>query len=90
MTHDEQRYPNPDSFDPNRFLTTEGNLDPNVPDPEQAFGFGRRICAGRHFADDLLFLAIANILATFTIEPPVDENGKKVEPSGEFQPGLLR
>ncbi|KAK1232372.1 hypothetical protein PQX77_004494 [Marasmius sp. AFHP31] len=43
MLHDETVYPEPFSFKPERFLTQDGKLNPNVQDPTQAFfGFGKR------------------------------------------------
>lgn len=43
MTHDEKIYPDPFTFNPERFLK-DGKLDPSVLQPESvAFGFGRRI-----------------------------------------------
>jgi len=43
MLHDEVVYPDPSTFKPERFLTRDGRLDPNVRDPSLiAFGFGRR------------------------------------------------
>ena len=43
MFHDENIYPDPFSFDPTRFLDTEGRLDPSIPHPNLIdFGFGRR------------------------------------------------
>jgi cytochrome P450 len=33
-----------------------------------AFGFGRRICPGRHFVDATLFILIASLLSIFNIE----------------------
>ncbi|KAI0041989.1 cytochrome P450 [Auriscalpium vulgare] len=63
ILHDEDVYTNPDVFMPERFL------DPSTPDPEAAFGFGKRKCPGRFMATDTLFIAIASILATFDITP---------------------
>jgi hypothetical protein len=40
-----------------------------------AFGFGRRVCTGKHIATNLLFLNIARILWACDIRPKVDENG---------------
>jgi len=42
MLHDENVYPDPASFNPDRFMR-DGKLNPDVPDPAlMAFGFGRR------------------------------------------------
>lgn len=88
--HDESRYRNADVFDPSRFLTANGKLDPTVPDPIEAFGYGRRICPGRHFAMDAAWIVIARMLAAFNIEKPVDDTGKVVEPSGKYSSGIFR
>ncbi|KIP12370.1 hypothetical protein PHLGIDRAFT_62263, partial [Phlebiopsis gigantea 11061_1 CR5-6] len=89
ILHEEDRYPEPHTFDPRRFLGSDGQLDPNVLDPTEAFGFSRRICAGRYFAHDLAWLAIATILTVFKVEKPVDENGMIIEPSGEWTSGFI-
>lgn len=41
MLHDPMKYPDPDSFRPERFLSEDGHFqeDPNI---EAAYGFGRR------------------------------------------------
>lgn len=65
-------------------------MDPDVPDPIEAFGHGRRVCPGRYFAIDALWLAVSNILAAFVIEKPVDERGDIIEPSGEYSSGVFR
>lgn len=38
-----------------------------------------RICPGRHFADDLLYITIATVLHIFDIGPPLDEGGQPVK-----------
>ena len=43
VLRDESVYPDAGNFDPDRYLTKEGKLDPSVRDPEAAFGYGRRI-----------------------------------------------
>ncbi|KAL1946267.1 hypothetical protein VTO73DRAFT_15394 [Trametes versicolor] len=76
MSQDPVTYPQPDKFIPERFLQdNEGAA--HVVDPEKfQFGFGRRICPGRHFANDALFLAVASVLHVFDIGPPMGEDGK--------------
>jgi cytochrome P450 len=90
IIHDKDRYPDYDAFKPTRFLTAEGALSNGIPDPIQGFGCGRRICPGRHFAQDVQFMVVSNILAAFKIEKPVDEMGNVVEPKIEFSQGALR
>jgi len=83
MMNDEKVYPNPREFNPDRFKDDGSDriLDPS----DVIFGFGRRICPGRHFADSALWLAIANVLAVFDILPPTDpKTGDEVMPKIEF------
>jgi cytochrome P450 len=76
ILHDPSVYPEPHVFNPERFLK-DGKLDRSVRDPEdRVFGSSRRICPGRHFANRTLFLRIATVLATFNIEPGVNERGE--------------
>ncbi|KIP07997.1 hypothetical protein PHLGIDRAFT_70194 [Phlebiopsis gigantea 11061_1 CR5-6] len=89
ILRDEQRYSNAHIFDPSRFLTEDGQLDPNVPDPIETFGFGRRICPGRHFADDFSWLTVASVLAVFAIEPPRDAQNNVVEMREDFTSASL-
>ena len=49
-----------------------------------------RVCPGRYFAGDTLWLMYANVLAVFTIKKPVDESGNTIEPAGEYTPGMFR
>ncbi|KAJ3507528.1 hypothetical protein NMY22_g16902 [Coprinellus aureogranulatus] len=77
IMHDEDLFERPFDFIPERYMR-DGKIDPSVPGPEvAAFGFGRRICPGRHFSDDTIFLLAASILANFNISPPKDEAGNR-------------
>ena len=60
-------YPEPDSFKPERFINPNGSFreDPVV---ASIFGFGKRICPGRHLADATLFIVVASLLSVFSIE----------------------
>ncbi|OJT02970.1 O-methylsterigmatocystin oxidoreductase [Trametes pubescens] len=76
MSRDPQAYPQPDEFIPERFMKV-GECGSGVRDPEKyQFGFGRRICPGRHFANDALFITVASVLHVFNIEPPLGPDGK--------------
>ncbi|KAI0794213.1 cytochrome P450 [Fomes fomentarius] len=81
MSRDPETYPDPDEFRPERFLDEHGQLDLKCTiDPASfAFGWGRRICPGRHFAEASMFILCASVLFAFDIKPPVDENGHPVE-----------
>ncbi|KAH9886231.1 cytochrome P450 [Cubamyces lactineus] len=83
ILHDESVYSNPDEFDPDRYLPTREKPE-GEPDPARAaFGFGRRICPGRFFAEDSLFLTIASMLHVFTISHPNGLSG------GEAMKGII-
>ncbi|KAF9044301.1 cytochrome P450 [Panaeolus papilionaceus] len=89
ILHEPTVYKDPHEYIPDRFLK-DGQLDPTVRDPNvAAFGYGRRICPGRHFSDNGLFIIIASTLAVYNIMPPLDSNGKVVKPRVEYAPGLL-
>ena len=81
FSHNPDTYPNPDSFEPERFLEPR-----NEPDPKSfIFGFGRRRCPGRLIADGLLFLNITRTLAVFDVQGSPDQKHPRLEPS----PGTL-
>ncbi|KZV91424.1 cytochrome P450 [Exidia glandulosa HHB12029] len=78
FSRDEEMYPDPDKFDPERFLGKrgEGVLDPRL----YTFGLGRRRCAGVPLADSFTFLAVTSILTVFNISKALDENGQEITP----------
>ncbi|KAG6908819.1 hypothetical protein DXG01_003172 [Tephrocybe rancida] len=89
MLHDENIYPRPFDFDPDRFLKN-GKLDPNVRDPmHAAFGFGRRVCPGRYMAFSAVWIAVASLVATYDITKARDANGAVIEPSQEYTSSLV-
>ncbi|KAF8158897.1 cytochrome P450 [Mycena galopus ATCC 62051] len=88
MVHNESIYPHPDKFNPERFFTTDGQL--NADDRILAFGFGRRNCAGRHAADATVWATVVSILATFNIAKVKYETGEEIEVDPVFEGGLAR
>lgn len=42
MLHDETNFVDPYAFNPDRYITVDGQLNPDVLDPTAGFGFGRR------------------------------------------------
>jgi len=65
--------PDPEAFRPER------HLEPTTRDPSlMVFGFGRRICPGRHLAENGLIMVCACILHAFTISKALNEDGSEV------------
>ncbi|KAF9058825.1 cytochrome P450 [Rhodocollybia butyracea] len=60
-------------FRPERFLNEDGTLLSDE-DGHSAYGFGRRVCVGRHVADNSLFISIATILWALNIVPSADKD----------------
>ncbi|EKM54951.1 uncharacterized protein PHACADRAFT_142748 [Phanerochaete carnosa HHB-10118-sp] len=100
ILHDPEAYTDPEAFNPRRFLrprpgadaadAEDVELDSTVRHPMvAAFGFGRRICPGRHMAYESLWIAVASVVAAFDITKAVDADGAIVEPSGEYTDGFL-
>lgn len=105
ITRDMKVYPDASSFDPERFLGDNAQLDPR----KIVFGFGRRVCPGKgtqscfpllrrlkcgsvgaHFAEISLLLNIAALLACFDIRKPLDKLGKEYTPEVEYTSGITR
>ncbi|EJD37779.1 cytochrome P450 [Auricularia subglabra TFB-10046 SS5] len=90
MFNDEEHYPHPEKFEPARFLGPNGQLDARVLDPADiSFGFGRRVCPGRYFADAEVWLMIATVLYCFDIAPARDERGVEIVPSEVMSSGIV-
>ncbi|OAX38075.1 cytochrome P450 [Rhizopogon vinicolor AM-OR11-026] len=89
IARDERRYPDASRFIPERFIQDDGTLTDDDP-ARYIFGFGRRICPGRHTADASVWSAIATMLASLDISPAKDEQGKVIDFTPEFTAGLTR
>ncbi|MCJ1272147.1 hypothetical protein MMC22_012054, partial [Lobaria immixta] len=92
LYYDPARYPEPEAFRPERFLT--GKWGPShdcgvqkyvyssnandLPD-RWGFGAGKKIYPGMHFAVNSLYIALARLLWAFELKPPLDQWGNEVE-----------
>ncbi|KAK0460552.1 cytochrome P450 [Desarmillaria tabescens] len=54
-----------------------------------AFGFGRRVCPGRHLGENNLFLLISGLMATVNIEKPKDLSGRELPFDPSYKSGLV-
>ncbi|KAJ8489968.1 hypothetical protein ONZ45_g13370 [Pleurotus djamor] len=79
ILHDESTFPDPDEFKPERFFK-DGNIDTKLEEivEHATYGFGRRMCPGRHFASRSLWLYISSILTTFSMSQKTTERGALV------------
>jgi len=72
ILHDPKSFNNPMEYQPERYLK-DGKLNPDIMDPASvAFGYGRRICPGRHLADNSLYSIVSCLLAVYDIKPPAE------------------
>ncbi|KAJ3709650.1 cytochrome P450 [Lentinula raphanica] len=94
MHHESELYgDDAEHFRPSRFLNVEGKVDSSIEDTKDeghfSFGFGKRICVGRHVANNNLFIHIAYLLWAFNIAAEVDSNGTQKLPDPlNFDDGL--
>ncbi|KAF8880397.1 cytochrome P450 [Infundibulicybe gibba] len=87
MTRNEDVYKDPDSFHPGRYFDDQGKL--NGDDTILTFGFGERVCVGRHLASSTIWLIIASVLATLNIAKAKDSRGNEIEIEGRYTGGAI-
>lgn len=75
--------PDADQFRPERFLNEKMDF------PDVAFGYGRRICPGRYFAEAGLFITIASSLHLFNISASDDKAVRDIIKNDLFKKGAL-
>ncbi|KAJ7690176.1 cytochrome P450 [Mycena olivaceomarginata] len=87
--------PDAEDFVPERHLNASGRLKPAFPDTKDerhhTYGFGRRICVGRHVSKNSMFIEIACLLWSFNIGPGKnkDDNIVLPDPTDSIDEGLV-
>jgi len=82
-------------FNPARFLDTKGEVTSCAPETKEeghvTYGFGRRVCVGKHVANNSLFIDFAMMLWACRIEPGKDEGGNviPIDVDGCIEDGLV-
>ena len=90
MTRNATMYPSPSTFDPERFFGPEKMASEACQQVEAVFGFGRRICPGRFFAEANIWILMTNLIATMDLGKAVDEKGTEIGVSGEYVGSFVR
>ncbi|KAG2106591.1 cytochrome P450 [Suillus discolor] len=65
ISRDPIAFPDPETFDPQRWIDSEGRLKDSV--KFITYGFGRRVCPGLHLANHSLYISLALLLWSFHI-----------------------
>ncbi|KAJ8519711.1 hypothetical protein ONZ45_g3360 [Pleurotus djamor] len=92
---DEAIFPQADEFIPERFITPDGRLDQKLIEILYMIRVAythndfRRICPGRFFAIETLWLWMSSMLTAFKITAAKDELGRDVLPDTEIEPHLI-
>ncbi|KAK7679955.1 hypothetical protein QCA50_016901 [Cerrena zonata] len=84
MSQDEDIYPNPTDFNPERYMDHAEEDPKNI-----VFGFGRRQCPGNELADRSIFILVTSIAATMNITKVKDTSGAEITPSLDFTSGFV-
>lgn len=67
----------PDDFRPDRWPTKDGKTLNDL--SSSAFGYGRRTCSGRHFARNIIWIVVSQLLWSLDIKAgPSDETGEPI------------
>ncbi|CAO1603064.1 hypothetical protein XANCAGTX0491_006656 [Xanthoria calcicola] len=83
--HDPKDYSDPDTFKPERYLAPLHEPDPS----DLAFGYGRRSCAGRFFADASVYITLVQMLAVFRITKARDAQGAEIPVTLDVVAGMV-
>ncbi|KAJ8523218.1 hypothetical protein ONZ45_g349 [Pleurotus djamor] len=96
LNHDPDIYgSDADTFNPGRFLDSTWSDNDSFPagakeEGHVAFGFGRRVCVGRHVANNAMFIQVASILWALRVLPGSDDlaNSTLPDPNATTDRGI--
>ncbi|RPD73721.1 cytochrome P450 [Lentinus tigrinus ALCF2SS1-7] len=89
MTQNPDLYAEPERFNPDRFMQMSPEEAEQKDPGNVVFGFGRRVCPGKEFADASLWIICANVVATMDLFYAKDDAGKDIIPEGGFYSGFI-
>ncbi|EIW85506.1 cytochrome P450, partial [Coniophora puteana RWD-64-598 SS2] len=83
LSRDPDMFPDPETFEPQRWINADGELKPQSEIRNFIYGFGRRVCPGQYLANRSLFITTALLFWAFrvsedpshTIDPNADNGG---------------
>ncbi|CAL1711055.1 unnamed protein product [Somion occarium] len=91
ILRNEELYPEPNSFKPERYLVEVDEATAKRRDPRNyVFGYGRRRCPGSHLIESSLWIVMATMIATLDFSKARDEQGNIVEPIVKFENSVFR
>jgi len=78
ISRDTEVFPDPETFNPRRWLNDQGQLRPQNEIRFFTYGFGRRVCPGQYVASRSLFVTMALLFWAFRVSQdpsqPIDSN----------------
>ncbi|EJD48425.1 cytochrome P450 [Auricularia subglabra TFB-10046 SS5] len=78
--HNEREFPEPDSFNPERYLVGSESARPFPGEKGyMTFGWGRRVCSGQALAEQGTWMSVARMLWGFNIQKARQKDGNQVD-----------
>jgi len=79
INHDPEHFHDPTTFNPHRWLNSQGKFRSELIELTATFGMGKRVCPGRPLAKTEIFLLLVKLVQTFKLSVP--DGHTKPDPS---------